>query len=124
MITIQQRILGKALFGFLIIILLASLAPSAHADVLFIGEPEEAAVEGDEFTDEAAMKKKSNPVAVLSGAVNKKLKGVTNSVDVALRGSLNTTSASREQWPVILAALLFLMLLMKLRRRSKKNRFS
>ncbi len=142
MVTIQQRISFLSATAFLVITLLASSSPSAYADLLFIGEPKDAVVAeedeeassmsttldtvfaGDEFADEATSMKKSNPVAVLSGSVNKKLKGVVTSVNVALRESLNTTSVSRDQWPVVLAVLLFLMLLMRLKRRSRKSKFS
>ena len=127
---------------FLFIVLLVSSSTVAYADVLYIGEPEDAASAGDDeallesfeidelfvdvehVVDEATPVKKSNPVAVLTGSVNKKIKGVGNAVDVALRGRINSAFAVQNQWPFLLAGLLFLMLLMRLKRRTRKNKFS
>ncbi len=139
--TIQQRISLRTVFGFLVITLLASSATAAYGDVFFLGEARDtgfvenevtsqeslafdAFFEDEEPVDEARVTKASNPVVVLSSVIRMKLDGVGSAVDVAFRESINTTYGRQNQWPILLAGLLFLMLVMRLRRRTRKSKFS
>lgn len=137
MSTIQQRISLIIVFIFMGITLLLSSATVVYGDVLFLGDAREAGIVENEvtsevtsfdadslFADESTPAKASNPMAILSGVIHKKLNGAGNSIDVVLRDSVNGVSARQNQWPLFLAGLLFLMLVMRLKRRTRKSKFS
>jgi hypothetical protein len=146
MCTIQQRLSLTGVVALLMLVLFASSGRQAFADVLFIGgsskddikqealaekaqEPEEldkfldALFVDEEFIDDDSTVKAPNPVAVLSTSIRERLDGMGSVMDITLRSLTHAAASENGQWTFPVAGLLFLMLMMRFRRRTKKSKF-
>jgi hypothetical protein len=139
----KEKITFIYVVTFLAFFIVLSSGQSVFGDVLFIGETNHSGdmgttsddpvssedftadthFEDEEFEDKKSHVKVTNPVAVFSAAVKEILNKTGAVVSDAFRSITDAVALSDNQWPIALAGLLFLMLMMRFRKRARKTKF-
>lgn len=147
MVKIQRKTTRISVFVFLLFTIFIFSAKPAVSDVLFIGErtvaehrgliddevrgPEDLSAQGaldelfvgEAIVDEELGTENINAVAILTGEVREKLENVNAAIHVAVNEIVSAGIGVEKQWPFALAGLLFVMLMMRFRRRGRKSKF-
>ena len=144
----QKRLAIISLITFLVFTLFAFAGSHAYGDVIFIGgsadmerveeelttaravisgelDPSLAVpLDGEEFAGDASLKEEPTPMALFVSLFREKSRNAGVRIDSALREIASANMGSENQWPLALVGLLFLMLMVRFRRRARKSRFS
>ena len=119
---------------FVFVGFLSSISSISYGEKLYVEEVDEGAFEDgshgaqafieDDLIDDVEPLRATNPVGVFKERIDQLGTGVKSSFGSSLREITASASNVEYNLSAILAGVLFLMLMLRFRRRSRKNRFS